>query len=292
MITDFVIYMDTDSCYIRVEDFILQNIDKSKWESLDDEKKITIIQKIGGIIEKNINDRIYNETQIRDYNSQVNDFKIRFEQETIAKTALFVKKKKYAYWAVCDGNIPIDKISATGLEIVRSDSSEAIRVMLRHLYELIMKRAPEGELLKAINKYKNELKDVLPEEIAANISVNNIDKYIGGGRPIKGTPWHIKGVYNYNFLLETLKLKHQYESIYEGSKARVVYIKKNKFNIDTVTFQRWPKEFDTVVNIDYSKMIEKFFINKIKSLLEPIGEDNILSDKKQIDSMTDLFFNN
>ena len=206
----------------------------------------------------------------------------------IAKTLLLVKKKKYAYWCVDDEGTPADKISVTGLEVVRSDSSEAVRPRLRHIMEMILKLEPEDKQTETIKKYKKELLQLTPEELAANIGINNLTKYIVNNRPIKGTPWHVKGVSNYRNLLKILKIENNYEDIHEGLKAKVVYIKKNQFNYQTITFHIWPKEFDDVLQFDKEMMVSKFFINKIKTLLEPMKKEYLISG--DIKKTIDLFF--
>ena len=253
--------------------------DPDDWEKMSDENKIKIIKKIAVVIEDEVNENIFKDVQIKNYNSQVHDFKIGFKQEIIAKNALFVKKKKYAFWCVDEENISTDKIEVTGLEIVRSDSSEAIRERLKHIMEMIIKGFPDVEIINTVDKYKKELMKVYPEEIAANIGVNNINKYIINGVSQKGAPWHVKGVANYRKLLNELNIKNNYEDISEGIKVKVVYLKKNQFNFDTISFIRWAKEFDKVIEIDKNLMIEKFFIKKIRSLLEPINKENLLVNK-------------
>jgi len=288
---DYVLYVDTDSCYFSIETFILNNIsDKNKWIQLSDIKKIEYINKISKIIENYVNKRTYEETQLSDYNSQVTDFKTKFEQEIIAKTALFVKKKKYCYWCVNEDGIPTDKLSVTGLEIVRSDSAEAIRGRLKHIYEMIMKNADETELLKTIQQYKKELRTVPIEEIANNIGVNNIGKYIGKGIVESSTPYHVKGVFFYRRILKQLGLVNQYEDIFEGVKAKVVYVKPNPFQADVITFNRWPSEFNQFMTVDYDTMIEKFFLKKIGFLLEPMGKMNLLMVNGGTQKTLDLIF--
>jgi len=273
-----------------MEKFILNNItDKEKWLNLQDAEKIEIISKISDVIVDNVNNRIFNETQSQDYNSQVKDFKIVFEQEIIAKTALFVKKKKYTYWCVNKDGTPVDKLEVSGLEIVRSDSSEGIRIRLKDIMVKIMKKYPEDEIINTINKYKKELMKASPEEIAANIGINNLSKYIVNGKSTKGTPWHVKGVANYRNLLKRYNIVDKYEDIFEGIKAKVIYIKKNRFNMETVSFHKWPKEFDVDVEPDRGKMIEKFFLKKIGFLLEPMGKIHLL-DSKNTEKMLNLFF--
>jgi DNA polymerase elongation subunit (family B) len=288
---DFVAYIDTDSLFVMLGSWIENNlINPDDWKQLSDEKKIDIIKKISRVIEDEVNEKIFENVQIRDYNSQVHDFKIGFKQEIIAKNALFVKKKKYAFWCVDEEGIPTDKMEVTGLEIVRSDSSEAIRERLKHIMEMIIKGFPDDEIINIIDNYKKELMKVYPEEIAANISVNNINKYVVNGISQKGAPWHIKGVNNYRKLLKELNIQDHYEDISEGIKVKVVYLKKNQFNFETVSFIRWPKEFDKVVSVDKSMMIEKFFIKKIRSLLEPINKKDLLANKSAEKGLN-VFFN-
>lgn len=284
---DLVHYSDTDSLFVGLGKWFIEKGIYDDWNKIaDDENKIKLIKKISSIMEKYIDNRIFNEVQLIDYNSQVHDFKISFKQEIIAKTFLAVKKKKYAYWLVNKDGIPKNEICVTGLEIVRSDSAEAIRPRLKMIMEMIMKQMPETGISNTIRKYKKELKQLPPEDLAANIGINNIRKYLSGDKPKKGTPWHVKGVFNYNILLNHLKLKDKYETIHEGLKAKVVYVKKNPFNIDTITFHTWPEEFNGLLQYDAETMIDKFFIQKIKFLLDPIGKSHLIEDSNKIN----LFF--
>jgi DNA polymerase elongation subunit (family B) len=271
---DFIAYIDTDSLFIKVGDYLRNAV--PEWKTWGDEQKVPRILEFARELEEYVNKRIYEETQLIDYNSPVTDFKIGFKQEIVAKTALFVKKKKYAYWCINKEGLPEDKLSVTGLEIVRGDSAEAIRTRLKHVYELIMKGAADDEIISTITKYKNELKKVSPESIASNIGVNGLRKYIKSDGPIKGTPWHVKGAYNYHLLLKELGLGEKYERITEGSKSKVLYIKTNRYNVEVLTFLRWPKEFDLHLMVDYDMMIDKFFLNKISFLLEPMGKADLL----------------
>jgi DNA polymerase elongation subunit (family B) len=283
---DMVAYIDTDSLFIRLGHYFTGMDD---WENGDDASKIKLILDFSKQLEKYVNERSYQETQKLDYNSQVDDFKIFFEQEIVAKRALFVKKKKYAYWMVNKEGTPVDELAVKGLEIVRSDSAEAIRTRLKNVYELIMRGTPDKELVDIISKYKRELKKVPPEEISANMTVNGISKYLEEGKPpVKGTPWHVKGVYNWRLLMDKFDLWKEYEDIYEGNKARIVYLKRNKFNIDVLTYDRWPRDVDMELQVDYDKMIEKFFLKKISFLLEPMGKLDLLSADKE--SAVDSFF--
>ena len=284
---DLVCYIDTDSLFVRLGDYF--QIKDKHWNEREDDQKISYIKEEVRLLINHVNNRIFYETQLRDYNSQEKDFKIKFEQEIIAKTALFVKKKKYAYWCIDKAGRSTDELLVTGLELVRSDSSEAAKVKIKHIMEMIMKREPDTSISKMIQKYEKELRSALPEEIAANIGINNINKYIVDGKSIKGTPWHVKGVANYRALLDYYGIKDKYEDIYDSVKAKVVYIKKNIFGTETITFHRWPKEFDSDIEVDYDTMIDKFFSKKIGFLLEPMGKISLLENDK-IKEVLNAFF--
>jgi hypothetical protein len=90
-------------------------------------------------------------------------------------------------------------------------------------------------------------------------------------------------------LLKYFKLEDQYEDIYEGNKCRVFYVKKNKFDIETVTFTRWPKEFEEILEVDFETMIDKFFIKKIGFLLDPMNKMALLTSG-QADKQLGVFF--
>jgi DNA polymerase elongation subunit (family B) len=286
---DYVKYIDTDSLFIGVEEWIVNHGHAESWYKLSDEDKIQWIIKISNQMEKYIDNKVFHEVQLGDYNSQVHDFKIGFKQEIIAKSALFIKKKKYSYHLVNKEGVPKDELKTTGLEIVRSDSSEAVRPRLKKVMEMIVKQESDQDIASIIRKYRKELREMTPSELAANVGINNIRKYLSGdgGTPIKGTPWHVRGVYNYRKLLEHLDIKNKYEDIYEGLKAKVIYVKKNPFEVDIVTFQEWPIEFDDVLQYDHESMIDKFFINKIRTLLEPLEKEHIIDND---DSKLKVFF--
>jgi DNA polymerase elongation subunit (family B) len=285
VLLDYIKYIDTDSLFVDIGSFFKQygvNLDEN-------ENRIEIILNCAKIILDYVNKRTYEETQLIDYNSQVKDFKIMFEQEIVAKSALFVKKKKYALHVVNDDNKPTDKIKIKGLEIIRSETPEAIKNRLKEIMNMILKRNDESEIQEKIRKYRKELLLVYPEEISANITINNMQKYIKNKYDYeKGSPWQLKGTANYRRLLHELNLENEYEDITEGEKGKVLYVKKNPMGIDCITFIRWPKEFNNYIQIDYQKMIDTYFLNKINTLLKPMKKEELVNSLDRVGMQ--LFF--
>lgn len=274
---DYVLAMDTDSLFINLGTFLDNNIGITWKEQPDDIVKV-LIRNIAGIIENHVNDQSYREVQRKYFNSNEEEFRIKFKQEMIAKAALFVKKKKYAVWVVDVDGSPVDEIKTTGLEIIRSDTPEVVRPMLSDILEMILKGAEEIDIQTKVSKYKTELLNVSPGDIAVNMGIHGLTKYINDkNQSGKGAPWHVKGVANYRTLLQKLNLTDKYEDITDSSKIKVLYVRKNPYNIESVSFREWPKEFSNILQIDYEKMVEKFFTGKIEILLVPMGKVDLLS---------------
>ncbi len=170
---DYVIYIDTDSLFISINEFLKDNIGLNEWNTIDYKKRVEYILRISEVISEYVNERVFDETQLLDYNSQIKDFKIAFKQEIVSRNVLFSKKKKYAQWVVNKEGIDKDNIEVTGLDIVRSDSSERVREMLMDIMVDILKGAENDTIRIKIDKYRRELISVRPEEICVNIGVKD-----------------------------------------------------------------------------------------------------------------------
>ena len=280
--TDYVAYIDTDSLFIKFEEFLLtQGVNEDKWLAIPDDKKIDMIMGLSRKMESYIDDCCYKELQQGLYNSVVDkdDFAIVYKQEIVCKTALFVKKKKYGFHVVNDEGVPKDKIDVTGLEIIRSETPSAFKKILKEVLGMILKNASDSDIMKYVNESKKSIKNEEARNISSNISINKIGKYIrSDDTPIKGTPYHVKGAANYHKLLRVFNLEHKYERITEGDKASVMYVKPNPYKIEVLSYIHFPKEFEEKHIVpDYEKQIDKFFINKIRILLEPMNRENILT---------------
>ena len=278
---DFVIYIDTDSLFFSIEEFV-KWWTYDEWDKLTDEQKEIYSLDICKRVETYVNKQSFERTQIIDLGSIEKDFKISFKQEIIAKSALFIQKKKYSLWKINDQGIKMDELHTKGLDIIKSDNPPAVREKLKIITNMILKDASDDDIKKEIASAVKELYLIPVEEIASNISINNLSKFINKDFSTnKGAGWHIKGAANYHKLLDELKLADKYETLEEGEKVRVVYMKANQYNMDTISFKVWPKEFEALhLEVDYDKQIEKNYVGKIEDLLLPLGRVEILNDIK------------
>jgi hypothetical protein len=261
----------------------------SKWNSLTMDQKIDYSKRVSNIVGNYVNDNAYNVIQKKNFNSH-HTFKIVFEQEIIASTGLFVAKKKYGLNIVDKAGISKNELFVKGLEIIQSLTPIAIKHRLRNMMQLILSGMTDREISDTIRKDKKELMNSHPNEIAVNVAAKNLNKYIVNGKAVKGTPWSLKGINNYHNIIKEMGLEEKYGKIDSvGNKIRIVYIKQpNKYNMETIGFIRWPEEFgDIGITIDYVKMIEKYYLNKIENLLAPINKGCLVSGG----SIESMFFN-
>lgn len=275
-----------NSCYIQLFQWLMDNgILKEKWDKLTQEEKVNIIEELSIEIGEYVNKKSFEETQQLHYNSQEKNFKIVFELEKIALSGLFKEKARYATWTISDSGKIKNSMSVTGLEIIRSDSPEIVKPMIKNVLEMILKQEPDDKIQKYLKDCKKILSKCKPEEIAENKGLNNLEKYLlPNFKWKKGTPHQLKGLANFRFLINKLDIEGKYEEPHSGNKAKIVYIAKNQFNIESLSFIEWPEEFDKIgIQIDYKKMIENNFNKKILGLLELINkEELLLVDKKTI----------
>jgi hypothetical protein len=162
---------------------------------------------------------------------------------------------------------------------------------------MIIRGYSDKEINDAVKEAVKEMKDASVYDIAANIGVKNLNKYINSKNELKtvynksggrqGTPWHVKGVANYRQLCKLLNIDNKYEDISEGTKAKVIYLKANPYKIDVITFTDWPEEFNDIVLPDKNKMIENYFISKISTILTPINKEHLTNTQK---NGVDIFF--
>jgi len=277
----YVSYIDTDSLFLRIGFFLKnQGIDIDAWDALDKKTRVEYLLKLSKYIENNINDRMFNETQVVDYTSAVEreDFTIGFKQEIICDYALHISPKMYAFHVINNEGFDCDKIDAKGIETVRSSSPRVFREGLKGLLKQILASTPDDDITKYMSDKILDFYTAPTEHVSVNIGVNNILKYREPeGKYKKGTPYQVKGAINYMLLLKELGIDYKYEPIREGDKCRFTYVKKNKWGMDGITYFEWPKEFKAAGIIpDVDTQIDKYFIGKAKILLAPMHKEHLL----------------
>ncbi len=272
---DYCIYIDTDSVFYSALPLV-----EKRYPDVNTRDEDVMSKTILNIA-----------SEVQDYLNKGYDFfgkrfcnldKHRFDikQEVIAKSGLFVTKKRYGMKIINDNGKKVDKLLVKGLDTVRSSFPIAMRTMLSKLLEDILMSVPKTELDKFIINFKDSMKLMDFNKIAIPIGVKGIGKYHKPDGIVfqshhLGTPVHVKSSIYYNDFLKHFNISKQYSKITNGDKIKWVYLKQNPLNIDTIAYKGYedPPEVLTFIRtyIDATKLYDKALHKKIMMLYEALG---------------------
>lgn len=242
---DYAVYMDTDSCYVSAEP-----IARSLGHDVSDSvfmKKFTI--DTASETAAAIND-FYNFMMPKLFNTKTH--RIKIAEDVIAKSAIWLAKKRYAMLKVYDMELKKDldnKLDAKGIDIVRSSFPIKFKTLMSEMIMLILNDSPKKSVDKLIIKFKEDMMKFDVIDVAKNgpatMKSKKPDKVTGkiidfnpeDRHPfsfIKGSLAQTKSALAYNDLLKVLGKDELVEPIYEGAKIKWVYLKKNKYGLDCI----------------------------------------------------------
>jgi DNA polymerase elongation subunit (family B) len=231
---DWCIYIDTDSLYISAAP-LQHKCDEAGLSELD----FTI--KLATLLETKLN-TYYDDMALDLFNCTNHRFHIK--GENVAKTAIWIAKKRYAMLRVYDleKKTAIDnKMKATGLDIVRSQFPIVFKTYMEEFIYDILDGMSKKEVDDKMMNFYNELKNSEYRMVARNSAANGIRKYTIDDAPFgkyaKSAPMHIKACINYNKLLNHYGLDTTYPPIGDGEKIKYVMLKNNPFRIEHSAFK-------------------------------------------------------
>jgi DNA polymerase elongation subunit (family B) len=264
---DYVIYIDTDSIFASAVPLIEKRFPN---QELTETMMTQRISEICAEVQDYLNNS-YNYFGKKFLNLDKHVFDIK--QEVIAKTGLFITKKRYGLRIINDAGRKCDKIHVKGLDTVRSNFAVAMKELLSNVLEDILANVPKEKIDERISIFKRNMTSLHYDVMANPIGVKGIGKYQikDDDNPFatykKGTPVHVKSAINYNSLLEHWYEGRKYTKISNGEKIKWVYLKENEFGFDTIAYKGYedpPQILDMIKNfIDHNKMFEQAMSKKI-----------------------------
>lgn len=267
---DYCIYIDTDSLFLQAEPLIKHLYPDTDVSDADDMSK-----KILDVTAK-VQDYLNGSFDIfaqRFLHSNTHAFDIK--QEVIARTGLWVAKKRYALHIINDAGVKKNKMDFKGLDVVRSNFPLAFRDFMKKFVEDLLKDGKQEDLDARVLKIKADMRTHNFDQIAVPTGIKDIRKYSipkreqnrTFGNWKKGTPAHVKAGISYNEMLVHLGLQTKFPTIDNGEKIRWAYLKQNPFNLDTLAFKGYddpPQIMDYIKEyIDYDKIYEKQLKKKL-----------------------------
>lgn len=245
---DYVIYQDTDSCFVSAVPIVkvrYPNMDLTASES--NQEMIKAILDIASEVQDFVN-KSYTVMAKRMFNVDVHTFEIK--QEIISTTGFWLAKKRYAQWRINENgkNIKDDKhkLEVKGIDIVRTSFPAKFRTFLEEILIDILAKKTREEIDEKILTFRKKLKELSVLEIAKNTSVKFVSQDGGTNYDpktrtpfhiVSGTPAQAKAAIYYNDLLKKFGLQKTVEKIHSGSKIKWVYLRENPFNMNCLAMK-------------------------------------------------------
>jgi len=280
-----IVYNDTDSSYISIKHLV-------------EAKKIPTFDKNGNVaqeyykavedIEEHLNREIitWGKSALGS-----KDCRLVFKREAIADVGLFLAKKRYVLHTLDVEGIPGKKFKYTGVEVVRTTMPAPIKPYVKKIIETMLLTKDYAATNKIFNETYDIFKSLPLEDIAFVMGVKGYEKYANrcnGFETVKAMPKHVKAAYYHNILLDRFGIERKYEKMASGDKVRFFEVKKpNSFGLSVIGYKYYyPKEFQSVFEIDYEKMFEKIIYSVIERFYEAV---NWTVKKPGNDAQIDLF---
>ena len=284
---DHCIYIDTDSVFYSALPLV-----KKRFPELDiknEDRMSKSILQIASEVQVHLN-RSYDYFAKKFCNLDNHRFDIK--QEVIAKSGLFVTKKRYGLKIINDNGKKVNKMMIKGLDTVRSSFPVAMREMLSKVLEDILMDVPKVKLDEFIINFKDSMKLMDFNKIAIPISVKGIHKYYNKqGDIFKSyflrTPIHVKSALYYNDFLKYKKISRQYSRIFNGEKIKWVYLKQNPLGLNTIAYKGYedPPEVLEFIRqyINHEKIYKQALHKKIMMLYDALRWDEPTDATKTIE---------
>ena len=274
---DFVIYVDTDSCFASALPIIKKTMPDI---DLNDEKQMTdAILKVTAESQTYVN-KMFDIMSVRLFNVKSHRFDAK--QEVIAKTSFWLAKKRYAQFIINKGGVECDELEVKGIDVVRTSFPAKFRVFMKQFLIDLLKKVEEETISKNILEFKESMKGFDVIDIAKNTSVKfqSQDKkkdYNPNKRQpfqiITGTPAQVKAALYYNDLLNKYELTKIIPPIFHGQKIKWVYLKQNEYGIECLAMKADGTDPDIIMNfinryVDRDTMYEQELKSKLIDFYE------------------------
>jgi DNA polymerase elongation subunit (family B) len=265
---EYVIYADTDSIYVTVDDLV-----KKIYPNGGDPHKITEFldkvskEKIQSVINKAC-------TELYEY---LNAHKpaLKMKRETIADKGLWVAAKMYMLNAydVEGKRYSSPELKVTGIKAVMPSTPEIVREAMKDTFKIIMNEG-QDKLHEYIEGFKSKFVKKRFDQIAMPRGVKNLEKYHDAARVYKSaTPIHVRASLMHNKLVRDYGLVGEYEQIYSGDKIKFGYLRlPNPSREDVIAvLNNLPKEFGLERYVDYDRQFSKTYLEPLNDILTVIG---------------------
>jgi DNA polymerase elongation subunit (family B) len=284
---DHCIYIDTDSVFYSALPLI-----QKRFPTMDYDSETLMSKRILDVVDEI--QKFMNGSYDYFAKKFLNLDKHRFEikQELIAKSGLFIVKKRYGLKIINDNGVKVNKLHVKGLDLVRSNFPKAMGELLKSVLEDILATVPKDKIDERIINFKESMKLLNFDRIAMPTGVKNLKKYSNGKAGkftnfAKGSPAHVKAAITYNDLIGHYGLTKKYEKITSSEKIRWVYLKQNELGLESCAYKGYedpPQIIDFIKkHINYKKMYTQMLEKKIMMFYETLKWNEPVNKKTSME---------
>lgn len=278
---DYVVYIDTDSVYLRVGELVNQicTAKKIDEDSMTKQEWVDFLDKFAK--EKVEPFILQSYEELAEYMNAYQQ-SMFMDREAIADKGFWTAKKRYCLnvWdnegkrKYNDNGELISTLKIMGIETQRSSTPPFVSKALKESIRIIL-QSNEDAFQEHVSRVDEDYRNRPYQDISSVTSANNIEKYCDKDyNPLKGCLGHIKGVLAYNRMSKSFS---DVDPIRSGEKVQLLLLKPNNPTRSEVfaypSGGKIPDEFalDLKNIINYSLMYEKHFL---KPLLKISGSIN------------------
>jgi DNA polymerase elongation subunit (family B) len=262
---EFSFYTDTDSTFVSSLPLIEKRY--PDYDETDEQFMIEKTNEVASEIQKHVN-AMYDRYAEVFHNTKTHRWQIK--QEYVAKSGLWIAKKRYAQWVIFKEGKPTNKIDIKGLDVVRSSFPTDFKKIMKETLWHILKENGKTATTDMIHDFKKQIQTSPVVDVMKNSGVKAISKYTKQRKPfsgyLTGTPAHVKSAINYNDLLHKYNIK-DIDPIFNGEKIKWIYLKNNPFGFDTIALRGYedPKQIVEFVEtyVDRNKTFQRELQNKL-----------------------------
>lgn len=261
---------DTDSQFINLQcisDYLkkTRNLPDSirAWPAKDRKDFWDIVSKF---VEKEVNPFV--RSLVHDYCYTTQQDVLTYELEYMSDVGIYESKKHYCTHKIFDEGDPVDKTKYSGIELKKAQVPKEMKTFLAEIYDgVISKDWKETDYKSYVNELYDKFKSFSIDEISFWKGYNTERQAVGFLQMMTGTTGIAKACTYYNQILSKLGLGKKYDEIRVGDKVRFCYIEPgNKFGISCIAYKpnAYPKEFESLFNVDYKVMFKKIILDPLK----------------------------